>query len=142
MKKVFLDSSVLVSASASKTGASAYILGLSIKTKLTTYVSYDVIGEARKNTKLKLGVSGIKRLSFFLKNANIILAPHPSITEILKCEEVINPKDAPILAAFIESPANHLITLDKKDFINSKVFNFAKPKKILLPGEFVVKYYR
>lgn len=100
MKKVFLDSSVLIAACASKTGASALILGLGRE----------------------------KKIQIFEK--------------ITQCERIIYPKDAPILAAFLESSCDFLITLDKKHFLAPQVLKFAAPRKVLLPGEFALKYLK
>lgn len=133
---------MLVAACASKTGASALILGYCRQRKLQGSVSLDVIGEARKNVNFKLGPNGRKRLVYFLKMANLKAVSNPSIEKIASCEKVINRKDSPILAAALKSPAKFLLTLDRKDFLKPKVFQFAKPLKILTPGEFVLKYFK
>jgi predicted nucleic acid-binding protein len=140
MKKVFLDASVLVAACASKRGASAFIFGCCRREKLHGFISMDVIGESRKNVNLKLGENSKNRLKFYLKKAKLVLVDDPSMEMVFKCEEVINVKDAPILAAAIISGARYLITLDKKDFLKEEVFKFVKPMQILTPGEFISKF--
>lgn len=142
MKRVFLDSSVLVAASASKKGASAFILGYCRKKKIKGYVSLDTIGEARKNVNFKLKTRHKERFVYFLKHAGLVLASQPSVEEIAQCEKVINPKDAPILAAALKSPASFLITLNRKDFLKPKVIDFVKPLKIITPGKFVLKHLK
>ncbi|OGD54296.1 putative toxin-antitoxin system toxin component, PIN family [Candidatus Beckwithbacteria bacterium RBG_13_35_6] len=142
MKKVFLDSSVLVAASASLTGASAYILGLCREKKIKGYISIDVINESRKNIFLKLNKKAQKRFIVFKKLANLIIVSPPNKGLIHISAKVINIKDAPILAAAIESKADFLVSLDRKDFLRPKVLEFAKPLKIILPGVFVMKYLR
>lgn len=142
MKKVFLDASVLVAACASKTGASGLTLGLCRLEKIQGYVSLDVIGEARKNVYLKLKPVASKRLAEFLKLANLLLVPPPSIEEISHCEQAINPKDASILAAALKSPASFLVTLDKKHFLQPKVINFAQPLKVTSPKDLVLKHLK
>lgn len=142
MKKIFLDSSVLVAASASTRGASALILGLSRQKKIQTYISPDVIGEARRNINIKLGSLGRKRLIYYLKYANLVFTPTPSVEDIAICEKFINEKDAPILAAAIKSPASYLITLDKKHFLQTKVIKYVKPLIITTPGDFVVNFLK
>ena len=137
MKKVFLDSSVLVAASASLTGASAYVLGFSRQKKLKCYITLDVIGEARHNINLKLGDQARKRLIFFLKFAHIQRASMPTIEMIVQTEKYINAKDAPILAAAKESSVQFFLTLDKKHFLNQKIKEIAKPLQIMTPGDFV-----
>lgn len=142
MKKVFLDSSVLVAASGSTSGASALILGYCRNSKIKGYVSIDVVGEARKNINLKFGKKEKNRFKFFLKHAKLNLTDQPSIEKITEAESVINVKDAPILAASKDSSAEFLITLDRKHFLNSEVTKFVRGQKILTPGEFVQKYLK
>lgn len=142
MKKVFLDSSVIVAACASKTGASALILGYSRLKKLETFVSKEVIEETRKNVNLKIGEIGKKRLSHYIKFANIHLIPSPSTEEIAQCEEYIDKKDAPILAAALRSMTDFIVSLDRKDFLQSEVIKKSKPKRVLTPGDFVLKYLK
>ena len=140
MKTVFLDSSVIVAAFASKTGASALILGYSRQKKLNTIVSREVIEEARKNISLKIGKIGEKRLSNYIKFANIRLVVSPSTEQITECEQYIDKKDAPILAAAIESQADYIVSLDRKHFLQPEVIKNAKPKLIISPGDFVLKH--
>lgn len=142
MMKIFLDSSVLVAASASKTGASAFVLGYCRRRKIRGYTSLDAIAEAKKNVILKLEPLAQNRFAFFLQQANILLAEDPLIEEIAECEKVINAKDASILAAAIKSSVSFLLTLDRKHFLKSEVTNFAKSLKILTPGKFVLNYLR
>lgn len=142
MKKVFLDSSVIVAACASKTGASALILGYSRLEKIITLVSKEVIEEARKNANLKIGETGKKRLSHYIKFANMRLVASPSTEEIVHCEQFINEKDAPILAAALHSQAGFIVSLDRKHFLQSSAIKKSKPKLILTPGDFVLKYLK
>ena len=137
MIKAFFDSSVLVAASISKTGGSSYLLGLCRQKKIKGLISWDVIGEARKNINLKLGLKEKQRFIFYLKNANLKLVSEPSVEEISVCEKIIFPKDASILAAAKKSKADYLVTLDKKHFFQPKVINFAKPLKIITPKDLI-----
>jgi len=142
MKKVFLDSSVLVAACASETGASSLILVYCQNKKIQGYISIDTVGEARKNVLNKLSEKGRERLIYLLKKANLNLVDDPLAEEIVECEKVIHEKDAPILAAAIKSPVKFLLTLDRKHFLQPKVKGFTKHLKILTPGEFVKEYFR
>lgn len=140
MTKVFLDSSILVAACASKTGASALVLDYCRKKKISGFVSLETIGEARINVNLKLNPTQKKRFSYFLRFANLFLVPTPFVEEITKCEKVINHKDAPILAAALKSSASFLLTLDRKHFFKPEVIEFTKPLKIATPGDFVFAF--
>lgn len=142
MKSVFLDSSILVSASASKTGASAFIVGYSRQNKLKTFVSPEVLKEAQKNIRIKIGGLGYKRFIGYINLGNILVVPSASFDEITLCEKYIDKKDAPILAAFLKSPADFIVTLDRKDFLIPRVIKFCQPKIVLTPGEFVKRYLR
>lgn len=139
MIKVFLDSSVLIAACASKTGASAFILGWCRAGKLKGYISIEALKEAKKNIELKLNSIGKKRFVYYLKFANLILVASPSLEKIAQCENYITQKDAPILAAALKSPASFLITLDKKHFFDARLVKFAEPMEILTPGDFIRK---
>ena len=140
MVKVFLDSSILVAASASKTGGSALILDYCRKEKVKGFVSKDVIGEAKKNINLKLGQKEQIRFVYYLKHANLFLTEDPSVEQIAEAEKVIYAKDAPILASAVESKASYLITLDRKHFFTSQVEKFASPMKVVTPKDFILSF--
>lgn len=142
MKKVFLDSSVLVAACASLSGASAFILGYSRKNRIRTFVSLDVVGEARHNVHHKLNPEAKNRLIHYLKKARLELVASATTEEVAESERHIHPKDAPILAAAKQRRVQFLVTLDRKHFLQPKVKIFAKPIEILTPGDFVKKYLK
>lgn len=135
--KVFLDASVLVAASASVTGASAYVLHLSRAGKIKALICEEVLGEATKNVEQKLNEAGKRRLQIYLKLAGLVSVSSPSPETVKTCEAVIHAKDAPILAAAIVSKADVLLTLDRKHFLNKKVTYFAKPMKVMAPGDWL-----
>lgn len=142
MKKLFLDSSTVIAASASIKGASAFILGYSRQKKLKTFVSPEVLKESQKNIRLKIGNPGYSRFLHYIKFANILIVPSAPIEEISLCEKYIDKKDAPILAAFLKSPADFIVTLDRNDFLKPQVIKFCQPKTVITPGEFVMSYLR
>lgn len=140
MKKVFLDSSIIISASASIYGASAYILGLGRIRQIEVYVSPEVLREAKKNIESKLDLDCIKRFLYYSQLANLRLEPEADTESIRECQKYIHTKDAPILAAAIISPAEYIITLDRKHFLQKEVEDFVKQKIISSPGDFVRNY--
>lgn len=142
MIKIFLDSSVLVAACGSKTGASAFVLGYCRKKKIQGLVSIETVGKAKKNVLLKFGELEKKRLLYYLKMANLLVVPSSTAEEISRCEKVINPKDAQILASAIKNSADFLLSLDKKHFFDSEVQKFTGKLEIITPGDFVVKYLK
>lgn len=135
--KVFLDASVLVAASASITGASAYALHLSRMKKIKALISEDVLGEAKKNVEQKLDETGKQRLDVYLKLARLVLIPDPKPETVKVAEAAIHVKDAPILAAAIAVKADVLLTLDRKHFLTKKVTDFAQPMKVMTPGDWL-----
>jgi len=140
--KVFLDASVLVAASASVNGASAYILHLARQRKIKAFVSEDALSEAVKNVNLKLGDIGKERLNAYLIRANLKLVISPEVEAIALCEKFIHFKDAPILAAALSAKADILLSLDKKHFFTKSVADFAKAMKIFTAGDFLKRFFR
>lgn len=129
---VFLDSSVLFSATSSVTGGSAK--ALTIK-KIDLFVSRLVLAEVERNVRLKLESHHLDRF-FRLASQTVILDQLPTKEQISKAKEVIMKKDAPILASAKLSQANFLLTLDKKHFLTEKVIQYLKPTKVLTPKMF------
>lgn len=141
MNHVFLDSSVLLSFCASKTGASALVMKYCREGKVKGHISEKVIAEVRKNTALKMGDRAVEQFAYILKEDFLIVEPDPQEHQVKRCRGIITAKDAPILAvALINSEIEYLLTLDAKDFLKPHVLRFAAPLKILTPGEFVKKY--
>lgn len=135
MITVFIDTSVLLSACLSKTGASAFILGFCRKNKIKGLISKYVLSELKRNTE-KLDQAGKRRLNFYILQSNLHIEEDPTLEEIKACQEVINSKDSSILATARQCKVEYLITHNIKDFLLPKVKNFAKPMTILTPRDF------
>ncbi|KKP47458.1 MAG: hypothetical protein UR39_C0004G0072 [Candidatus Woesebacteria bacterium GW2011_GWA1_33_30] len=130
--KLFLDSSVLFTAVNSPIGGSAKLFTF---TDIKLIVSNIVLQEVEKNVRTKLHDYHLDRF-FMLVDKLSIIDQIPNDEQILKARKVIVEKDAVILAEAKDSDCDYLITLDKKDFLQEKVFDFIKPKKILTPKMF------
>lgn len=141
MKRVFIDSSVFIASCASINGASAQVLQLCHEGKLQCFISSYVFQETRKNVDVKLSDVGKKRFDFFIQNIPFIIVSEPTEKEIAYYRNVINVKDAPILACARKSNVSYLLTLDKKDLLQQKVKEFINEFQIVTPGEFVTKIY-
>lgn len=139
MITVFIDTSVLFSACLSKTGSSALILGYCRKNKIKGYISQYILSEIKRNVVQKLDQLGKLRLNFYILQANLNILENPTLEEIKICSEVIDQKDAPILASALKNKADYLITFNTKDFLLPKVKAFAKSLKILTPRDFVMQ---
>lgn len=136
MKGVFFDSSVLIAACLSRTGASAALLAFCKREKVAGYVSRRVILETRKN--LTTAPQDVKhRLNVYLlqHKLSVSLDAPEQVTQSLATH--MHPKDAPILAAAMHSPAKYLVTLDYGDFLHPQVRRLAPALTILSPGDFL-----
>lgn len=139
--KVFLDSSILVTALLSSRGGSFYILNQwrgAFEFLINEYVFEETMGAlnekftAREDLKAKLflvmGLTPIK----ILKN--------PREDELKFLTNIINKKDAPILSSALKY-SSYFLTLDN-DFFAESVIEFSKKKGlcILKPKEFIQKF--
>ena len=129
---LFLDSSVLFTAVNSSFGGSAKLFTLP---DVKLHVFRVVLHEVEKNVRKKLGEIYLERF-FRLIDQSTVLNIQSSENEIVKAGKVIMAKDSAILAEFKRSICTHLITLDKRDFLQDTVFKFVAPKKIWTPKMF------
>ena len=127
--KLFLDSSVLFTAVNSSFGGSAKLFTLK---SVELHVSKVVLHEVEKNVGKKLGEMYLER---FLRLVEKLIITHelPSLKQIERAKRVIVEKNSVILSEFKSSDCSHLITLDKRDFLQDKVVEYVKPKKIWTP---------
>ena len=141
--KVFLDSSILITAVLSQSGGSFYILNtfrdnIDFEFQTNDYV-FDEISEvlerkfsASENLKSKLflliGLTPVKILN------------DPSKSKTDTAAKVVNKKDAPILASAIMY-SDYLLTLDN-DFLTDTIIKFAQKKNLIIlkPKEFIEKF--
>ena len=117
MIRVFLDANIFVAAAASSQGGSALLL------------------EAERNIRRKLAPQVLKRFHRLLEESPLLIVPAPSDEQAARCHSLIDPKDAPILAAALSSKSDFLVTLDRKDFMSEKMRNASFPIKILTPRD-------
>lgn len=134
MPRVFFDASVIVSGAASKTGASHALLVLAEIGLLRPVICPYVMNEAERNIQNKLprGLERFQQLKTSIHWEMVNDANDEAVTEWLG---VIRPKDAPVLAAAVQSAPHRLVTLDTRDFINSPEVRQRTNLKISTPGE-------
>jgi len=137
--KVFLDTSALIAGIASVKGAARAVLQLAETGLIEVIVSRQVIVEADRNIEDKLPEL-LGEYREFIKFLAPVMVDDPSFVEIKRFLTVINPDDAPILAAAVDADADFLVTWDKKHFIGKNI-NVQSNMKIVTPGEFL-KYFR
>ncbi len=137
MKKVFIDSSVLLSASRSTHGAAFALVSLFRKKKLSGYISQVVRKEIYDNTDKALDQIGKRRLNIHLLSSHLTVINTPSVESIRKWEKVINKKDAHIIASAVTAQVDYIVTLDKNDFSSSLLRRAIDPIQIVQPIELV-----
>lgn len=137
MIKVFLDTSVILSACMSKAGGSSYVLMLCRSEKITGFISRYVIYEAKKTSTTLLSGLEKQRLNFLLLQCKLKIADEPLDKNIQKYYPLIEKKDAPIIATAQSSHVDYLITLNTKDFMQKKLKSKVSPLEIVTPKDFI-----
>jgi predicted nucleic acid-binding protein len=115
--RIFLDASILVAGSASYTGASRAILTLGELGLLKLVVCPHVLQESERNITRKLpeALPYYRRL---LQGLALETVDDASPETVAMWAEVIEAKDAPVLAAAIAASPHRLVTLDPKHFLD------------------------
>lgn len=136
--RVFLDTSVLIAGLASPTGASAAIRDLGESGELRIVLSRQVLIEADR-VLFKKFPHLIERYRLFIKNVSPELADDPPPDAVRAAEAVIDPDDAPILAAAKQEAVDYLVSLNTKHFHTPAArAYFTAP--IVTPGEFLIAF--
>lgn len=116
MPRVFADASVLVAGAGSRTGASRAVLVMAEIGLYRLVVCRQVLDECERNLRKKLPAA----LPVFTQLMAAIgpeIVPDPSPEDVIRWQSVVEPKDAPILAAAVAAAPDRFLTLDVKDFI-------------------------
>ncbi len=134
MRRIFLDSSVIIAACGSRSGASHAVIVMAEIGLFKVLISEQVIEECDRNITKKLP----KALPIFRQILNVTnpeILPNPSITDVAKWETLIEPKDAPILTAALLAQSDRLLSLNTRDFTPSVAQQSGL--KIQTPSEFI-----
>ena len=134
--RVFLDTSALLAGLASPKGASNMILALAEAGVIGLVISEQVLAEAERNLLEKLP-RAIPEYRRFLRSCPLEKVAAPSLGDVSAAREIIQAKDAPILAAAISAQVSYLVTLDREHFIDDP--GVARESGLLIgtPGEFL-----
>lgn len=136
---VFLDASVLVAAALSPAGGSFRILSELPLRGFRYVTSQHTFGEAenaimRKYPDRNIELHHLAIFLDFVHDASDIFA--------VRLADIIDPKDAPVLAAALKSNVDILVTLDRKHFLeNPKLRKKYHRLEIMTPGDFIGKYF-
>lgn len=140
--KIFLDANIFVAACGSDTGGSNYLFVVAEQEPIWHLVTSRIaIQEARLNVQKKLPKK-IKKFEELLLSPTVTVVDSPPPGLIMITQQIINAKDAPILAAAICVQADYMCTLDQKDFHTPKVKNWCKKygMSIVTPGDLLLDW--
>jgi predicted nucleic acid-binding protein len=138
--KFFLDTSALIAGIVSSTGAAREVLRLAELELIEIVMSRQVIVEADRNIEAKLP-DLLYEYRDFIELLAPVLADDPSPKDLKKyLDLIVDPDDAPILAAAALHKVDYLVTWDKKHFLKTSI-RTGTDMQILAPGEFL-KYFR
>lgn len=134
-KKVFVDSSVLISALLSEKGGSSYIL-TQLYDKVDLVVNRYTIDEVL-DVLLRKQILLRTRFLEILASSGVIILDNPTKLDVEELSRIIEKEDAPILASAL-SACDYLVTLDN-DFLDQKVtehtnqhnLSIVKPKELI-----------
>ena len=134
MKRIFIDASVLFSASLSSTGASRELIRLSLQNKIALVANQLVLQEVEKNISIKN--AEVLEQFRMLQELLAIELVEPTSEEITATLPYTALKDAPHLASAIKAKVHCLVSLDRKHMIDVReMIETNLGLKILLPGE-------
>jgi putative PIN family toxin of toxin-antitoxin system len=116
--EVFLDASVLLSATLSTTGAGRELLRLAFRKQLTLSVSPTVLSETERNLRKKAPakLAAFQRLQAILP-ARVV---KPSRQLVARAAQVVALKDAPIVAGAVKAKARYLATYDQRHLLRQR----------------------
>ncbi len=115
MRRVFVDANVLIAGPHSRSGASRAVLMLAEVRLIKLVVSRQILDEVERNIRAKLP-GAMKVLVEILALLELEIVDDPERAEWEAFLEVIEEKDAPILAAAVAAKIDRFITLNTKDF--------------------------
>jgi len=117
-RKIFIDSSVLIAAAISPTGAGRKIINLGFAKRLDLYVSTDVLEETERNLRLKAPEA--LDLFFSFRESLSAKVIEPTRRQVLRVAKIIEAKDTPIVAGAIRVKADFLVSYDRKHILQYK----------------------
>lgn len=139
--RVFLDTSIFITALLSNRGGAFYILDV-LKDRLTLHTNEYVLTEIEDVLTSKFADRSDMRTHLFLMMGAtpIAILPHAPMRELAVLKDVISEKDAPILASAL-AHSSYLLTLDN-EFFNQRIHELAVAKglTILKPKECIALF--
>ena len=115
MRRVFADANVLIAGADSRSGASRAVLMLAEVGLFKLVVCRQVLDEAERNIRKKLP----KALNLFAELMAVLdleIMEDPEPADWQRWQNIIEAKDAPILAAAVAAQVDRFLTLNTRDF--------------------------
>jgi predicted nucleic acid-binding protein len=133
MIRIFIDSSVLLSAALSPYGYARRILKMGIHKEITLVISHFVVQE----TKATLAPNAPQMATLFELVIDSIPFEYadPGFEEVFLASQHVDHLDAPILAAARKGSADLLVTLDEKNLLDHPEVKKYLGKPVLTPSE-------
>jgi predicted nucleic acid-binding protein len=136
VSRIFADASVLIAGAGSRTGASRAVLVMAEIGLYRLVVCRQVLDETERNLRKKLPAA-LPVFAELMMAINPELVPDPGPKEVIRWQALIEPKDAPILAAAVAASPDRFLTLDVKDFVEPTHVAEKSGLRIETPAEFV-----
>ncbi len=115
---VFIDSSVLIAAAISINGAARDLLLRGFRCDLVLYISDDVLTETERNLTRK-APEAVEAFGVF-RDLLVCRLVNPTAALVVSTAAIVEPKDAPIVAAAIRAKVRYLATYDRKHLLSQK----------------------
>lgn len=133
-KRIFADANILIAGADSRSGASRAVLLMAEIGLFTLVVSRQVLDEVERNIRKKLP-RALPNFAEQLSQLNLEILTDPSVEESSKWENVIDKKDAPILAAAVNAKVDRILSLNTWDFTQEVAEKCGIP--IQTPAQFI-----
>jgi putative PIN family toxin of toxin-antitoxin system len=117
MLKVFLDTSVLFSAVYSERGAARDLIRLAIQGQVSICISQLVLQETERNIQKKVPEK-LETYRTLMSLLEVTVVDDPTREQVIAAASYTALKDAPIVAAAINTQPDYLVTYDHKDLLD------------------------
>ncbi len=134
-KKVFIDASVFIAASGSKSGGSFLVLEVCKGIYYNAISTRRILTEAQTNIRKKMPTEALIAFYKIIADLNPVIVEIPE--DLNPYNDIISLKDRHVLASAIYCDATFLITLDRKHFQTEVIKNANFDLNIMTPKEFL-----
>lgn len=136
--RLFLDASALVAGVISPPGGSGYILLLGEMGSVDILVCAQVLAETRRALEKK-APRVLPEFERIMRVIKLQVCAEPALADIVFCQGLIHPNDAPILAVALQARPDSLITLNIHHFIDDPQVAQKSGLRIETPGMYLAR---